>query len=183
MFYKKGVSENFEKFIGKHLCFIKKRLLLRCFPVNFAKVLRTPPVTTFGAFHSLKQKQSYGDVLYESALKNLRNSQENNGARVSFSIKLKAWVCNFIKKETLAQVVSCEICKSFSFLFLQSTFSQISRPVVASVKNSFLDGILAILLQYFWCFKCAFLGVFSFCFSIISANSHSQSLLIPYLNS
>ena len=49
---KKGVLRNFAKFTGKHLCqsllFNKvtglrpgERLWHRCFPVNFAKVLRT----------------------------------------------------------------------------------------------------------------------------------------------
>ena len=42
VFCKKGVFRNFAKFIRKHLCnFIKKRLWNRCFPVNFAKFLRT----------------------------------------------------------------------------------------------------------------------------------------------
>ena len=55
VFYKKGVLRNFAKFTGKHLCqnlvfnkvigprpatLLKKRLLNRCFPVNFAKFLR-----------------------------------------------------------------------------------------------------------------------------------------------
>ena len=47
---KKGVLRNFTKLTGKHLCqslfeacnFIQKRLWHRCFPVNFAKFLRTP---------------------------------------------------------------------------------------------------------------------------------------------
>ena len=47
---RKGVLRNFEKFTGKHLCqslffscnFIKKEILARCFPANFAKFLRTP---------------------------------------------------------------------------------------------------------------------------------------------
>ena len=53
---KKGVLRNFAKFTEKHLCqspffnevagracdFIKKGLWHRCFPVNFAKFLRTP---------------------------------------------------------------------------------------------------------------------------------------------
>ena len=43
MLCKKGVLRNFAKFTGKHLC---QRLFLnlwhRCFPVNFAKFLRTP---------------------------------------------------------------------------------------------------------------------------------------------
>ena len=57
MFCKKGVLRNFAKFTGKHLCqslfsnkvasltpatLLKKRLWHRCFPVNFAKFLRTP---------------------------------------------------------------------------------------------------------------------------------------------
>ena len=53
---KKGVLRNFENFTGKHLCqgllfsqvtglrlgpLFKKRLWYRCFPVNFAKCLKT----------------------------------------------------------------------------------------------------------------------------------------------
>ena len=51
----KGVLKNFAKFRGKHLCqvlffikvaspttLLKKRLWHRCFPVNFAKLLRIP---------------------------------------------------------------------------------------------------------------------------------------------
>ena len=57
VFCKKDVLKNFAKFIGKYLCqsfffnkvvglrsatLLKKRLWHRCFPVNFAKFLRTP---------------------------------------------------------------------------------------------------------------------------------------------
>ena len=60
MFCKKDVRRNFTKFTGKHLCqsfsfnkvtgvrpatLLKKRLCHRCFPVNFAKFLRTPFLT------------------------------------------------------------------------------------------------------------------------------------------
>ena len=60
MFCKKGVLRNFAEFTGKHQCpslffskvaglrpgtLLKKRLWLRCFPVNFAKLLRTPFLT------------------------------------------------------------------------------------------------------------------------------------------
>ena len=59
-FCKEGVLTNFAKFTGKHLCqslffnkvaalrpatLLKKRLWHRCFPVNFAKFLRTPFLT------------------------------------------------------------------------------------------------------------------------------------------
>ena len=46
-------------------------------------------------------------------LKNSKNSQENTSARVSFLIKLQAETCNSFKKETLAQVFSCEFCQIF----------------------------------------------------------------------
>ena len=39
-------------------------------------------------------------------LKISQNSQENTCVRVSFLIKLQATICNFIKKETVAQVFS-----------------------------------------------------------------------------
>ena len=47
VFCKKGVLRNLPKFTGKHLSqrpatLFKKRLWHRCFPVNFAKFLRTP---------------------------------------------------------------------------------------------------------------------------------------------
>ena len=49
MFCKKGVLRNFAKFTGKHQCrslrdqqfYFKKRFWHRCFPVHFAKFLRT----------------------------------------------------------------------------------------------------------------------------------------------
>ena len=67
MFCKKGFLRNFSKFTGKHLCqrlffkvrdsFLKlKSLWHRCFPVNFAKFLRTPFLqnTSGGCFCLLK---------------------------------------------------------------------------------------------------------------------------------
>ena len=48
LLYKKFVLKNFAKFTGKHLCqsvsatLLKARLWCRCFPVVFAKFLRTP---------------------------------------------------------------------------------------------------------------------------------------------
>ena len=83
MFCKKSILRNFAKFTGKHLCqslffnknlrpqhaiLLKKRLLHKRFPVNFAKFLRT---------HFLQ----------------------------------KTSACNFIKKETFAQVFYCKFCE------------------------------------------------------------------------
>ena len=59
-------------------------------------------------------------------LKISQNSQENTCARVSFLIKLQAEACNFIKKETLAQVFSCEFCEIFKNTFFRRT------PLVAA---------------------------------------------------
>ena len=51
-----------------------------------------------------------------------QNSQENTFARVSFLIKLQAQVCNFIKKETLEQVFSCEFCEISKHTFFTEHF-------------------------------------------------------------
>ena len=62
VFCKKGVIPNFAKFAGKHPCqvslltksfFKKKRLWHRCFPVNFAKFVKTPFLqnTSGGCFY------------------------------------------------------------------------------------------------------------------------------------
>ena len=68
----------------------------------------------------------------------LQNSPENTCARVSFLIKLQARgprpeACNFIKKETLAQVFSCELCE-----ISKNTFSYGKSPVDASAIGVFL---------------------------------------------
>ena len=52
-----------------------------------------------------------------SIKKNSQNSQENTCARASFLIKLQSETCNFIKKRTLAQVLSCEFCEIFKNTF------------------------------------------------------------------
>ena len=56
-----------------------------------------------------------------------QNSQENTCVIVSFVMKLQAEACNFIKKETLTQVFSCEF-----YEISKSTFSYRTTPVAAS---------------------------------------------------
>ena len=53
----------------------------------------------------------YQKHLPNGALEFSQNSQENNYARVSFLLNLQAEACNFVKKETLAQVFSCKFCE------------------------------------------------------------------------
>ena len=59
-----------------------------------------------------------------------QNSQENICARISFLIKLQSEACNFIKKETLAQLFSslfCEISRNTIFTeHLRATASDLS---------------------------------------------------------
>ena len=88
---KKGVLKNFAKFTGKHLCqslflnkvaelrpatLLKKRPWHRCFPVNFAKLVRinfyrTPPLTA-----SPFDATVISSYLY-TPLKTSENHQEN----------------------------------------------------------------------------------------------------------
>ena len=76
VFCKKGVLRTFAKFTGKHLCqsvffkkfqasgnFIKKRLWRRCFPVNFAKFLRTPFIDWFSRYILFLLKISLANYL------------------------------------------------------------------------------------------------------------------------
>ena len=59
-----------------------------------------------------------------------QNSQENTCTRVSFLINLQAKACNFVKKETLAQVFSCQVCE----IFKNTSFYRI--PPVEHQKNN-----------------------------------------------
>ena len=80
VFYKKNIRKNFAKFTRKHLCqslfaghgpatWLKKRLWHGCFPVNFAKFLRTPfSQNTYGRLllqsqkTYAREKQLYNDL-------------------------------------------------------------------------------------------------------------------------
>ena len=83
------------------------------------------------------------------------NSQENTCARVSFLIK--SCTCKFIKKETLAQVFSCEFCEIFNNTFSTSNkYWKVHSTLCANIhhfvktfeingkvcntKNSYLKG-------------------------------------------
>ena len=72
-------------------------------------------------------------------LENSKNSQENTCARISFLIKSQAGASKFIKKETLAQVSSCEFCEISKNTFFYGT------PMVAASDQS--GGVSLIKLQ------------------------------------
>ena len=63
-------------------------------------------------------------------LKFTQNSRVNTCATVSFSIKLQISAGNFIKKETLTRVFSCEFCE-----FFKNTFFRRTPTVAASEKR------------------------------------------------
>ena len=122
----------------KLLCnFIEITLWLGWSPVNFLHIFRTPfhkndsdscfwtfvnwsktwlkvySILFWGFRSSRPEVLTVKKVLLEIS----QNSQEDTCARVSFLIKLQAQVCNFIKKETLAKLFSCELQN-----FLQNTY-------------------------------------------------------------
>ena len=73
-------------------------------------------IYTFEMLLHNKKDRSYRSSRPEVFLKISQNSQENTCARVSVLIKLQA--CNFIKKETLVQLFSCEFCEIFKNILL-----------------------------------------------------------------
>ena len=67
------------------------------------------------------------------------NSQEKTCVRISFLTKLQASACKFIKKDSLAQVSSCEFCEISKNTFFYRT------PLVAASDQS--GGVSSIKLQ------------------------------------
>ena len=65
-------------------------------------------------FFLCHEQASFSKTFFVKVLQNL---QQNTCARVSFQIKLQAEVCNFIEKESHAQVFSCAFCESFKKCF------------------------------------------------------------------
>ena len=59
----------------------------------------------------IAQKQSPGSVLLKSAPRNFAKFTWKHLCRSLSLINLEALDCNFIKKETLTQVFSCQICE------------------------------------------------------------------------
>ena len=93
---RKGILRNFAKFTGKHLCqvlfynkvagpepatLLKKRLWHRCFPMNFAKFLRT-------LFHRTPLNDCFSTMqhfLAENPSKVLNGQQQHKGVTFHWS--------------------------------------------------------------------------------------------------
>ena len=79
-----------------------------------------------------------------------QNAQENTCARVSFLIKLQAGACNFIKKEILAQVFSCEFCEiSKNTFFYRTPLAAAFGGKAYSNKLSSISSMNSLLLLIF----------------------------------
>ena len=84
---KKDVLKNFEKSTGKHLCWslfliklLKKRLQHRCFPMNFAKLIRTRLLqNTFRNFNMYAKPNfiKIGSNYYKTIAKNQKLTKES----------------------------------------------------------------------------------------------------------
>ena len=149
----------------------KKRLWHRFFLVNFAKFLttlsyRTPLSDCFELymfyvlrdmgrqssqnllfrlwFHS--SRTSRQEVLYKKGLlKNFTKFKGKHPCQSLFLIKLLASNCNFIKKETLAQVLSCEFCEISKNIFREHFL------LCLSFKNKLTNvygSVLLFLIQF-----------------------------------
>ena len=105
----------------------------RQYPMQKDKFLRG--IETVTQIHSVKK------VFLDIS----QNSLGNTCARVSILIKLQGWdpeAWNFIKKETLAQMFSCEICKISKNAF----FSEPLRWLLLRAPN-FVSVLLLCTIQ------------------------------------
>ena len=99
------------------------------------------PRRALGVRFEVRIEAATGGVLQEKLLREiLQSSQENSYARFSFLIKVQA--CIFIKKETLAQVFSCELCENSKNTFytehLRTTASV--RSIYRNLSNFHVGG-------------------------------------------
>ena len=130
---RKGCSENIQQIYRRKPCrsvicnFIEITLRHGCSLATLLHIFRTPFIKNTSGQLLLNFNVSITVsliiliVLYRSnhrscsvgkgVLKNFAKFTGKHRAKVSFLIKLHASACNFIKKETLAQVLSCEFCE------------------------------------------------------------------------
>ena len=90
-------------------------------------------------FWKVKVRSSCPEVFCKKVFLEIsQNSQENTCARVPFLIKLQA---TLLKKETLAQVFSCEFCEISKITFFNRT------PPVAAFRESDFKGSICICIM------------------------------------
>ena len=118
---KKGVLKNLTKFTGKHL---------------FQSLFLTASGSTVYLYrsshwrHFSRITSSRAEVFCKKGvLKNFTKFTGKNLCQSLFFIKLQPEACNFINKETLAHVCSCEFCKIFKNTYFYRT------PLVANAEG------------------------------------------------
>ena len=176
VFHKKAVPKHFPIFTGKHQCwslFLIKLVFFCEYCKTFkntyfeehlrttASVVFTLVTTVLWKWIFLSEAATVSVLSKKVFLEISQNSQENICARVSFLIKLQAWAwaCNFIKKETQAQMFSCEFCEISKNTFLQNPFELLLLSCLYNIwimkifKNQFFrirsvqDGLAGFLQQ------------------------------------
>ena len=124
MFCKKGVPRNFANFTGKHLCqslFFNKH----CVKSVCIRSYSGPHFPAFGLntgrYSVYLRIQSKCRKMWTRITPNMDTFSQ---------WKLQALACNFIKKETLEQVLFYELCE-----ISKNTFSYRTPPLTASKKS------------------------------------------------
>ena len=85
------------------------------------------------------QKQAPGYSIKKGFLKISQNVKENTSAIVPFLIKLQ--LIHFIKKETLAQVFSCESCEIFkNTIFKEHLWTTASSFLILTRLRKYKEG-------------------------------------------
>ena len=127
MFFKLSVLKNFAVFTWKHLCW-------SLFLIKLQTCRKTPSLILFVHERSNAYMRKYSKLInrksnYRSSCPEvfckkgvIRNFAKFPGKHLCQSLffltKLQTDTCNFIKKDTLAQVFSCEFCKIYKTTFL-----------------------------------------------------------------
>ena len=85
----------------------------------------------------------------KGVLRNFVKLKENTCARVSFLIKLQSLACNYLKRKTLTQVFSCELCeisKNSGCHCLEENKAMYSNGISNYIMKDDFSGVQVIIL-------------------------------------
>ena len=142
------ISQNSQEKTCAGDSFLKNSLWPRCFPVNFAKFLRTPfsqnssgwllMLRDYFTFRSSHQRCSIKKVFLEIS-QNSHNLTKQLHQSLYFnkvSILIKVSGLQLIKKDTLAQVFSCEFYEiSKNIFFTEHLWTTASVPLETNLPS------------------------------------------------
>ena len=69
-------------------------------------------------------------------------------SNVNLNVILHAWACNFIKKDTLTQVFSCEFCEIFRSTFFTENLRGLLLDFVTTILTSFFTFFWKVLFLF-----------------------------------